>query len=151
MPTLIKDGAIAADSWATSAETEDGQRPLLPPDTWRATEGGAALLLDGDAEPHDDFAHAPLIAIHFPEFKDGRGLSLATLLRTRHGFTGDLRAIGDVQPDLVHYLMRCGFTSFVLPDGKDTAVALRSVNVHRHYYQGSVTDPTPLFRSVARG
>ena len=35
-----------------------------------------------------------VVAIRFPTFGDGRGHSLAVLLRERHGFKGELRAIG---------------------------------------------------------
>jgi uncharacterized protein (DUF934 family) len=143
MPTLIKDGAVASDHWST------GDRPLLAPDAWRE-QPDAGLLLQVDAEPEAVFATAPLIAIEFPEFKDGRGLSLGALLRRRFGFKGDLRAVGDVHHDLAHYLIRCGFSSFVLPDGRDVAVALKGTTVYSHYYQGSVRDPEPLYRKTKR-
>jgi uncharacterized protein (DUF934 family) len=143
MPTLIKEGTVSSDQWFT------GTAPMLAPEAWRQ-QPGSALLLQVDSEPEEDFAKAPLIAIEFPEFKDGRGLSLGSLLRSRFGFRGDLRAVGDVHPDLVHYLIRCGFSSFVLPDGRDVAVALRGTQVYSHYYQGSVRDPQPLYRRVRR-
>ena len=49
------------------------------------------------------------IAIRFPTFGDGRGHSLAVLLRERHGFTGEIRAIGYLIPDLAPFLLRSGF------------------------------------------
>lgn len=143
MPTLIKDGAVTSDSWLT------GERPILPPDQWR-NQQDAGLLLAVDAEPEADFTKAPLIAIEFPEFKDGRGLSLGALLRSRFAYQGDLRAVGDVHHDLAHYLIRCGFSSFVLPDGRDVEVALKGTAVYSHYYQGSVRDPEPLYRKANR-
>ncbi len=143
MPTLIKDGAVATDAWLT------GKASLLAPDEWRQNPA-AGLLLQVDSEPEEGFAKAPVIAIHFPEFKDGRGLSLGALLRSRYGFKGDLRAVGDVHHDLAHYLIRCGFSSFVLPDGRSVDVALRGTQVYSHYYQGSVRDPEPLYRKASR-
>jgi len=143
MPTLIKDGAVTTDGWST------GEKSLLAPDAW-LEQATAGLLLQVDTEPDAAFVKAPLIAIEFPEFKDGRGLSLGALLRSRFGFTGDLRAVGDVHPDLAHYLIRCGFSSFVLPDGRDVAVALKGTTVYSHYYQGSVRDPQPLYRKTSR-
>lgn len=143
MPTLVKDGVVASDDWFT------GAAPLLPPEAWRQ-QPGSALLLQVDSEPEEAFARAPLIAIEFPEFKDGRGLSLGALLRSRYHFEGDLRAVGDVHPDLAYYLIRCGFSSFVLPDGRDVEVALRGSRVYSHYYQGSVRDPRPLYRKTRR-
>ncbi len=151
MPTLIKDGQVATDNWACGPEAAAGERPLLAPDAWReAGDPDAGLLLQVDSEPEADFIKAPLIAIHFAEFKDGRGLSLAALLRSRYNYEGDLRAIGDTHHDLVHYLVRCGFSSLVLPDGRDVAVALKGTRVYSHYYQGSVGDPEPLFRKTRR-
>jgi len=150
MPTLIKNGVVATDDWACGPDATAGQRPFLAPDAWRvAGQTDAGLLLQVDSEPEEDFK-APLIAIYFPEFKDGRGLSLAALLRSRYQYAGDLRAIGDTHHDLVHYLVRCGFSSLVLPDGRDVAVALKGTEVYSHYYQGSVGDPEPLFRKTRR-
>ena len=59
-------------------------------------------------------ADIPLIAIRFPVFTDGRGYSLARLLRTRHGYTGELRAVGDVLRDQLYFLQGCGFDAFQL-------------------------------------
>ncbi len=58
-----------------------------------------------------------MIAIEFPSFTDGRGYSFAVHLR-RQGFSGELRAVGDVYSDVLHYLLRCGFDSFELKPGK---------------------------------
>lgn len=57
-----------------------------------------------------------LIVIDFPSFRDGRGFSLATRLRNRHGFRGELRASGHVLPDQFAALRRCGFTTVETPD-----------------------------------
>ena len=46
------------------------------------------------------------IAIRFPTFGDGRGHSLAVLLRERHGFMGEIRAVGYLIPDLAPFLLR---------------------------------------------
>lgn len=70
-----------------------------------ATPPGAALEAAGNHEAID---------IRFASFKDGRGFSLAALLRER-GFEGELRAVGDVLPDQLDLLQRSGFDS-VLPD-----------------------------------
>ena len=49
------------------------------------------------------------LAIRFPKFTDGRGCSLARLLRERHGWRGELRAIGEILWDQLEALCRCGF------------------------------------------
>ena len=60
--------------------------------------GGAALAAaaGGNAGP---------IAIRFPVFNDGRGISLAVLLRERHGFKDEIRAVGHLIPDLAQFLL----------------------------------------------
>lgn len=78
-----------------------------------------------------------LIAIHFPSHTDGRGYSVAQILRLRHGWRGELRAIGDVLPDSVGYLARCGFDSFVLKSGHDVDVALAAFTTFSSHYQRS--------------
>ncbi|MDF0490116.1 DUF934 domain-containing protein [Sphingomonas sp. H39-1-10] len=55
--------------------------------------------------------HLDLIVIEFPSFRDGRGFTLATTLRGRHRFTGDLRASGQVLPDQFAALCACGFST----------------------------------------
>lgn len=141
----------AADQ--VSPGRSDGQPrvdlPLVGPDEWRGQQD-AGLCLPVDAEPESRFASARLIAIDFPAFHDGRGLSLAVLLRTRFGFRGELRAIGDVRPDLLHYLRRCGFDTFQLADGVSVDPTDQRLAPHAGYYQASVVEPVPLFRREER-
>ena len=54
------------------------------------------------------------IAIHFPNFADGRGFSMARALRD-HGFKGHLRAEGHVMPDQFHHAMAVGFDDIAVP------------------------------------
>lgn len=55
-----------------------------------------------------------LIEVNFPAFGDGRGYSSARILREA-GYTGELRAVGDVLVDQIAYMRRCGFDAFA-PD-----------------------------------
>jgi len=87
-----------------------------------------------------------LIAIHFPKFADGRGYSKARLLRQRHGFEGELRAVGDVLADQLFYMQRCGMDAFELKEGKDPARALACLDDLKMTYQGAADDPRPLYR-----
>jgi uncharacterized protein (DUF934 family) len=61
----------------------------------------------------------------------------AKLLRDRYGFTGELRAVGDVTIDQLFYLSRCGFNSFALRDDQDLALAKASLNAFSTGYQKS--------------
>jgi uncharacterized protein (DUF934 family) len=164
MPTLIKNNIIVDDDWRVvhdGAEAIGRTRVMVP--AQYAVNNAATLFsdghdigiwLEGDAELDDLVGlleRVRMIAIHFPAFNDGRGLSLAVLLRTRFGYTGELRAIGDVHTDMLHYLRRCGFDSYLLSDGRDPATALTALESLTDFYQGSVVQPLPAFRRVARG
>lgn len=88
--------------------------------------------------PDDDWrsllpllANLKVIAIEFADFTDGRGFSIARLLRDA-GFGGELRATGDILVDQVQYLNRCGFDAFDLPDSVSpelVATALAGISV----------------------
>ena len=147
MPTLNKLGEVINDQWFVAEVEADDAKPgaLIPAERWPAGSS-AGLYLNVDAEPEAGFCSAEIIGIEFPTFNDGRGLSLAVLLRERLGFTGDLRALGDVHPDMLHYLQRSGFTSFDLPQNRDLATAQAAMMPYTAYYQGSVAEPTPVFR-----
>lgn len=131
-------------------ESGPGAVEVVALDDWHE-DSGKGLLLTVDTEPEARFARAPLIAIDFPVFHDGRGLSLAVLLRTRHAFTGELRAVGDVHPELIHYLRRCGFDSFLLPEGRAVNQDDPRLAPYSDYYQASTAEAHPAFRRIRRG
>ena len=94
-----------------------------------------------------------LLAVHFPKWADGRGYSIGALLRTRHGWKGELRAFGDIGRDHLFNLARCGFDAFRLPPQRDPHDAITALAGFSLRYQASVDDPLPLFRkrSLAAG
>lgn len=74
---------------------------------------GVAVEAGVDAQAAvPDLANRPLVALAFDKFADGRSFSYARLLRDRHGFGGELRAVGDVLIDEIPLMLRCGFDSF---------------------------------------
>ncbi|MBL8516226.1 MAG: DUF934 domain-containing protein [Betaproteobacteria bacterium] len=166
---IILDGAIVADEWTLLAADHQGALPagklIVPLAQWLARRDEfierAALhdlpwgvWLEGDEDPAQltgDLARLALIAIHFPKFADGRGYSTAYLLRSRHGFKGELRAIGDVLRDQVFYLKRAGFNSFAIRADKPVKDALNALKDFSEPYQGSVDEARPLFRRARRG
>jgi len=82
-----------------------------------------------------------LIAVQFPKFTDGRGYSHATLLRRRLGWTGELRAFGEVLRDQIFYMARTGFDAFVVPDGFKADTLTGGLNDFSVAYQDAVVDP----------
>ncbi len=118
-------------------------------DTLRARADTVGVWLDSHEDPADlaeDAARLPLIAVNFPAFKDGRGYSIAYLLRCRYGFAGELRAIGDVLRDQLFYMHRVGFNAFAIRADRDVGDALKSLEDFSLNYQASVWPAQPLFR-----
>jgi uncharacterized protein (DUF934 family) len=87
-----------------------------------------------------------LIEIHFPAFADGRGYSFATLLR-RLGYQAELRATGDVFKDVLFYLKRVGFNSFILKQGKDLDEAKCGLQDFTAGYQASTAEPKTQYQT----
>ena len=87
-----------------------------------------------------------LIAVNFPKYGDGRGYSIARLLRERYGYKGELRAIGVVARDHLQLMAQCGFDSFLLREGEDAQAALAALDDFSEAYQANAAQPTPLFR-----
>ena len=90
-----------------------------------------------------------LVAIDFPKFTDGRGYTVAHRLRTQLGWTGSLRATGDVLPDQVFYLRRCGFDELDVRADKSIEDAHAALGTFSVVYQGDAADPRPLYRRRA--
>ena len=104
------------------------------------------LRIDNTADPLAcELEGVQRIELHFPKFTDGRAFSQALLLRRRRGFTGDIRATGDVLIDQLVQMQRSGFSSAVLRADQDAAHARRQFDRYPAFYQGDAVDPRPLF------
>lgn len=131
-------------------------RLIAPLDEWQASAKGADIapwLASGvelTVELAAELASAPLIAIDFPVFTDGRGYSTARLLRERYGYQGEMRAVGDVLIDQLFYLSRCGFDAFSLREDQSIDDALRALKTFSRSYQPGVDSAEPLFRRRLR-
>jgi len=76
-----------------------------------------------------------LLAFEFPSLGDGRGYSVARLLRERYRFAGELRAVGKVKRDQLFFMARSGFDAFELAEGEDFEGALESLRSFTVAYQ----------------
>jgi uncharacterized protein (DUF934 family) len=161
MPLLTKDRTVVDDRWALLPETTAiADVPASTPAIvslalWSAQHDFLAARDDIGVwlKPADDpealagdVARLPLIAMEFPQFGDGRGYSNARLLREKYSFGGELRAIGEILRDQLHYLRQCGFDTFALQPGRDVAEALAAFGDFSDQYQATVAQPLPLFR-----
>ncbi len=79
-----------------------------------------------------------LIAVHFNDFNDGRGFTIARRLRDT-GFRGELRATGDFIVDQLQFLSRCGFDAFQLPEEVDSEQARASLHEFSVVYQQALS------------
>ncbi len=146
MPKLIDAHGQTAQLWSDS--TTDVSNALLPITDWTLA-CGQGFWLGADTDPSlltIENGQAPLIAIVFAEFRDGRGFSLARLLRERFGFTGPLIAAGAFMQDQLCYLKRCGFSHFEVDDTLDLESAAVSLQDFSDSYQASCDEQKPLFR-----
>lgn len=168
MSEIIRNNAVVADDWQTlrpAAETPAAEvavpegRVVVPLALWlaRHTElaqrGDIGVWLAGSDDPGSIapwLARLPLIAVDFPKFTDGRGYSVAFLLRSRFGYRGELRAIGDVLPDQLHYMRRVGFDAFAVRADKNIHQALQVMGAFSDAYQGSWDNAVPAYRRHAR-
>lgn len=169
MSQLIKNLTPAVNTWKM-LELAEGDSPesvtlpdgdvIVPFAVWQARKSEIischkriGLLIQPD-DPLEalvaDLDYFIVIAINFPRFVDGRGYSTASLLRQRHAYQGELRAVGDVLHDQLFFLHRVGFDSFVLKDGKNLAYAIEAgFSPFSDTYQTSTNQPQPYFRRRA--
>lgn len=95
---IIRDHGFAPDDW------QGGFTPLAD-----ALPGTTALDLPVDTDPAElALDRIEMIRIPFASFSDGRGFTLAQLLRLR-GYLGRLRAYGHVIADQYAMARRAGF------------------------------------------
>ena len=86
-----------------------------------------------------------LVEIDFPKFRDGRGFSSARILREA-GYTGEIKATGEVLLDLLWFMRRCGFDSFAPDSPIDPADAETALNRYPHVYQHAADDAVPIWK-----
>ena len=106
------------------------------------------LELPNDADPLQLANKLPdidRVDLHFPKFSDGRAFSQAWLLRRRMGFTGEIRATGDVLIDQLLQMQRSGFTEAVLREDQDAAHGTRLLEGFDGFYQGDIASVKPRF------
>lgn len=123
-PAVTLDAFLADQTNATAVRIEAGDdaRALLP-------------MLDRLA----------LVEVSFPSFRDGRGYSSARILREA-GYTGELRAAGDVLVDQVAFMRRCGFDSFAPETPIDAATLEAALARYGEVYQTAADAHAPVWR-----
>ena len=149
--------SLAANEWLIWSGSQDegglpdlehGKKNVLVPFAWwvqhhkeadiqskaKAGHIGVWFAADDDILHHADLIEQgkqvwPLVAAHFPLFRDGRSFSTAALLRDRFAWTGEIRAVGDVLIDQLLQGARVGFDSFALRPDQNLDVALKQFDL----------------------
>ena len=170
MAQIIRNQQIVEDGW-TVLQLAEGETAsmlklpsadsLFPLTVWQtrqqeiiSSHKRIGLWLDSHEAVEsvaNELHYFQVIAINFPKFADGRGYSLARLLRDRYGYEGEIRAIGDVQQDQLFYLKRAGFDAFAVRADRDIESALKSLDAFPEAYQAATDLKTPLFRRRPQG
>lgn len=158
---VIKSDRVVTDRWerlaAPALPLPDGDL-ILPFAFWQAHRdalvgrraGKIAVCLNGDDDLDALADFLPLfemIALEFPNFKDGRSYSHARLLRERFGFRGELRAVGDVLRDQLFFMRRCGIDVFQVREDKDAEDALKGLLGFTVKYQTAADEAPPIYKT----
>ena len=115
-----------------------------------SSASSSTLALANDTDPRSlSLTGVERIDLHFPKFTDGRAYSQAFLLRRRLGFTGEIRATGDVLIDQLVQMQRTGFDSAVLRADQNPEFAQRQFDRYSAFYQGDAVKVQPHFKEAA--
>jgi uncharacterized protein (DUF934 family) len=146
---LIKSGVYAQDSFAPVADDAPLPEGAVLVSLARFQKERDDLLerntpigvtLQSNENPEllgADINRLSLIALEFPKFRDGRAFSWARMLRTRLGFGGEIRAVGDFLYDQVNYQHRVGFDAWEVPDHFTVEMFNRALTEMTNVYQPS--------------
>ena len=88
--------------------------------------------------------HIARFDIAFPGYRDGRGYSSARILREA-GFTGAIRAVGDVLRDQLFYMLRCGFDEFLIKDKTPSEAIISAAKRYATTYQSAADAAAPAW------
>lgn len=122
--------------------------PGVTVDAFGDQSNAAAVRLEPGDEARDLIPHLErlrLVEINFPSFGDGRGYTAARVLREA-GYTGELRAVGDVLVDQIAFMRRCGFDAFAPDVPLDLADAEAAFARYADVYQPAADSRTAIWQ-----
>ena len=138
-----------ADALLRFREDSEHQEPAVTLDAFLVGQSNAnAVRLEAGDDARSLLPYLgqlALVEVSFPSFRDGRGYSAGRILR-EGGYTGELRAAGDVLVDQIAFMRRCGFDSFAPEAPLDPAVLSRALTRYAEHYQPAADDAVPVWR-----
>lgn len=156
---VLDDPWVLVENRQALSLLESQEKLILPLSLWQErqpqavhdglgrSEDAVWLSADEDAESLQPWLGVlPLIALHFPSFRDGRAYTQAYILRSRLGWVGELRAFGDVLRDQLSHMRHCGMDSFAIREDKSPEDAIKGLSGLSVLYGRSAIQPKPLFR-----
>lgn len=153
---LIRGGRLSDDKYVDVTDSDE-----IPSDgaifvslsQWRAHADALrgrdlGIVLRSDESPDqiaDDLSAFSVIALEFPVFRDGRAYSYARILREAYGYAGELRAVGEVLLEQLHFMVRVGFDAFELQgDDPEGAWQIAAEEFSAWYQPGADARPTAM-------
>ncbi|WP_137863860.1 MULTISPECIES: DUF934 domain-containing protein [unclassified Sphingomonas] len=129
-------------------DDEAHEEPAVTLDSFLGQSNATAVRIESGEDarvllPYLD--RIALVEVSFPKFRDGRGYSSARILREA-GYTGELRAQGDVLVDQIPLMRRCGFDSFAPEAPVDEAVLAAALARYDHHYQAAADAFVPVWK-----
>jgi len=160
MPTLIRwtgqNAELVEDPFTKVADEEPTPKGDVIVSLQRFQAEGEKLIAEGRKvgvriEPNEqveeiipDLAKLSVVAVAFPKYLQGQSYSSAAILRER-GFTGEIRAVGDILREQARFMVRVGIDAFEVADGSAPADWNHVVNRFRHVYQRANDGREPAF------
>ncbi|MFK8079684.1 MAG: DUF934 domain-containing protein [Granulosicoccus sp.] len=136
------DAPLPEGNPSDAAVASSLERYLSLEDCMRHRVSGVWLKSEDDVLPLEaHLTHLQLVVIDFPVFTDGRGYTQARLLRTQLGFSGELRASGDIRPDQILFMARAGIDTFDFPEQPDAQLVEGILSRFTTNYQPSYALP----------
>ena len=141
--TLPATGTVVVSlaRWQKERETLLGRREPV------------GVRLKSDESPEAiaaDLGRLALVELEFPKFRDGRAYSNARILRERYDFRGELRAVGDVLMEQLHFMLRTGFNAFEIA-GPDPLSQYRTAKAEFSVWYQPTGDGRPTAINLRHG
>ena len=129
-------------------DDEPHDEPAVTLDAFLGQSNATAVRLEAGEDARallPQLGQLALVEVSFPTFRDGRGYSAARVLREA-GYTGELRAAGDVLVDQLPLMRRCGFDSFAPEAPIDADALRRSLDRYDYRYQPAADAAVPVWK-----
>jgi uncharacterized protein (DUF934 family) len=124
------------------------EEPAVTLDSFLGQSNATAVRIESGEDARALLPHLErlaLVEVSFPKYRDGRGYSSGRILREA-GYTGELRAQGDVLVDQIPLMRRCGFDSFAPESPVDPATLEASLARYEHVYQPAADAYVPVWK-----